>query len=284
MNTIIETSVTIDERTSSFKASSVLSEHTNLSQAKVKDAMHKGAVWLYRDSRKSRLRRASKQLQIGDKLELNYNADLLRQTVPECLLMHDAQDYSVWYKPYGVSCQGSRWGDFASINRWVEINLPKIQQCAERPVHLVHRLDRATTGVILLCHSKSAARLFSAMFQKREIQKRYQAIVRGDFSTLPAAYEVKLHVDGKPAHSVFSNVLTNGNFSLVDVELITGRKHQIRQHLSMLGYPVVGDRLYGRDSDDQMDLQLQSVSLTFQCPIRGSMQSFSVAEHLRLRL
>jgi tRNA pseudouridine32 synthase/23S rRNA pseudouridine746 synthase len=284
MNRVIETSVTIDEYTSSHKASSVLSEHTDLSQAKIKDAMHKGAVWLYRANRKSRLRRASKQLHVGDKLELNYNAKLLGQAVPECLLIHDAREYSVWYKPYGVSCQGSRWGDFASINRWVEVNLPKIQHCAERPVHLVHRLDRATTGVILLCHSKSVARLFSDMFQHREIQKRYQAIVRGDFSTMPAAYEVKRTVGEKSAHSVFSNLLTDGNFSLVDVELITGRKHQIRQHLSILGYPVVGDRLYGRGGDDQVNLQLQSVSLTFQCPIRGSMQSFSVAEHLRLRL
>lgn len=284
MNSIIETSVTIDEQTSLLKASKVLAEHTNLSQAKVKDAMHKGAVWLYRDSRKSRLRRASKPLQIGDKLELNYNAQLLEQAVPECLLIHDAQDYSVWYKPYGVSCQGSRWGDFASIDRWVEINLPVLQNCAERPVHLVHRLDRATTGVILLCHSKSASRFFSAMFQHRKIHKRYQAIVCGDFSKLPEAYEVKLEVGGKPAFSIFSNVISNGDFSLLNVDLITGRKHQIRQHLSALGYPVVGDRLYGQGNQDQKDLQLQSMSLQFECPIHGGEQLFAVADHLRLRL
>lgn len=284
MNTIIETSVKIDERTSSLKASQVLSEHTDLSQAKIKDAMQKGAVWLSRDKRKIRLRRASKALQVGDQLDMNYNAELLEQTVPPSVLIHDAVDYSVWYKPYGVHCQGSRWGDFASINRWVEINLPTIQNCAARPVQLVHRLDRATTGIMLLCHSKSATRLFSEMFTQRKIRKQYQAIAHGDFSIESAAYEVNLPVDGKPASTVFLDSVCKGDYSLVDIELITGRKHQIRQHLSLLGHPVVGDRLYGRGVQDEKDLQLQSVSLRFQCPIRNNEQYFEVEDHLRLKL
>jgi len=119
--------------------------------------MHKGAVWLSRSNNKKRLRRASKSLNSGDLLELNYNAELLHQVVPEPQLVHDAQHYSIWYKPYGLYCQGSRWGDFASINRWVETHLNKLQNNNARPVFLVHRLDRATTGLILLCHSKTAA-------------------------------------------------------------------------------------------------------------------------------
>ncbi|MDB4224497.1 hypothetical protein N9850_12035, partial [Granulosicoccus sp.] len=143
MSPIIETCLIVDSDNSQLKASQLLASHTMLSQAKIKDAMQKGAVWLVRGNDKRRLRRASKPLKVGDRLELNYNAELLSQLVPEPQLIHDAQHYSVWFKPFGLYCQGSRWGDFASINRWVEINLPKIINSAERPVYLVHRLDRA---------------------------------------------------------------------------------------------------------------------------------------------
>ncbi len=287
MTDIIETRVSVDANGSPLKASLLLANHTNLSQAKIKDAMQKGAVWLVRGNAKKRLRRASKPLQVGDKLELNYNADLLNQLVPEPKLIFDAQDYSIWFKPYGLHCQGSRWGDFASINRWVEINFPKMLNCSERPVHLVHRLDRATTGLILLCHSKAAARLFSAMLQEGKVDKRYQAIVRGDFSVLPQGYKVDQKVDGKEAQSIFSHVDCEGGYSLVDVVLLTGRKHQIRQHLSGLGYPIEGDRLYGdaKKEDDYQgrDLQLQSVSLRFTCPLTEKERHFSVADNQRIR-
>ncbi|ASJ73620.1 pseudouridine synthase family protein [Granulosicoccus antarcticus] len=286
MPDIIETSLTIDVDSSQLKASQLLANHTNLSQAKVKDAMQKGAVWLLRGNGKKRLRRASKPLQAGDKLELNYNAQLLTQAVPEPQLIHDAKDYSVWFKPYGLYCQGSRWGDFASINRWVEINLPKVLNTTERPVFIVHRLDRATTGLILLCHSKTAARLFSEMFRDGKMDKRYQAIVEGDFSVHPQDHEVNQAVDGKAACSFFSYVDDKDGCSLVNVKLITGRKHQIRHHLSSLGYPIVGDRLYGNGTDENegRDLQLQSVSLQFTCPMTGQEQQYSVAENQRLQL
>ncbi len=286
MTDIIQTCVTVDAEGSRIKASQLLANHTDLSQAKIKDAMQKGAVWLLRGKQKKRLRRASKPLLVGDQLELNYDTNLLTQAVPEPLLIFDAQDYSVWFKPYGLNCQGSRWGDFASINRWVEVNLPKLLNSSERPVFLVHRLDRATTGLILLCHSKTAARLFSAMFQEGEVDKRYQAIVHGDFSAVPLGYEADQMVDGKAAKSVFSYVDSNDEYSLVDVRLLTGRKHQIRQHLSGMGYPIVGDRLYGDSRNgafkkEIMDLQLQAVSLEFTCPITQESMHFTVAHHQR---
>ncbi|MDB4224351.1 RNA pseudouridine synthase, partial [Granulosicoccus sp.] len=74
------------------------------------------------------------------------------------------------------------------------------------------------------------------------------------------------------------------DYSLLNVKLLTGRKHQIRQHLHSLGYPIVGDRLYGIESNDDRDLQLQSVSLQFNCPISKTDQHFSVAEHQRIQL
>jgi len=284
MTDIIEICLTIDADSCEFKASQVLANLTGLSQGKIKDAMQKGALWLLRGENKRRLRRASKTLQVGDQLNFNYNPKLLNQFVPEPLLIHDAHDYSIWFKPYGLACQGSRWGDFASINRWVAINLHKLTNTPERSVFLVHRLDRATSGLMLLCHSKTAARLFSEMFINGQIDKCYQAIVVGDFSVLSQDYEVDLLVDGKASQSIFSYVDSKNDFSLVNVRLLTGRKHQIRQHLSALGYPIVGDRLYGSTNNEDRDLQLQSVSLEFICPITQNQNYFTVAENQRLAL
>jgi tRNA pseudouridine32 synthase/23S rRNA pseudouridine746 synthase len=234
-----------------------------------------------RGKRKQRLRRASKVLNLGDQIELNYNPEILNQDVPEPRLVHDAQDYSVWFKPYGLNCQGSRWGDFASIERWVETHSSELFG-SERSVFLVHRLDRATTGLILLCHTKNAARLFSEMFREGKIDKRYQAIVQGDFSNLASTYEADEPIDGKAAKSVFSFSAKSEGHSLLDVSLFTGRKHQIRKHLSGLGFPIVGDRLYGEVSDK--NLQLQSIALSFECPITCQKQYFSVSEQDRLSL
>lgn len=285
-NQIIELTITIDAYSLAVKASQLLAQRANLSQATIKDAMHKGAVWLISGKQKRRLRRASKPLQLGDVLELNYNAQLLAQTVPEPQLLHDAGQYSVWFKPYGLHCQASRWGDFASIDRWVELNLPNLGSDPDnqtvRPVFLVHRLDRATTGAIVLCHSKNAARLFSAMFRDGQVDKRYQAIVQGDFSVLPADHEVNIELEGKACTSLFSYVAQQAGMSLVDVKLLTGRKHQIRQHLSALNFPIIGDRLYGDNTT--RDLQLQSVSLQFVCPFSQQPQQFVVPDKWRLSL
>ncbi len=284
MSHVIETSVTIDAEHSLFKASKILAEHTGLSQASIKEAMQKGAVWLHRGQDKKRLRRASKRLNIGDELFLNYDADILSQEVIEPELIHDALHYSVWFKPYGLACQGSRWGDFSSINRWVEANLHRLQNGTERPALLVHRLDRATSGLMLICHSKQAARQFSDLFQTGKVDKRYQAVVHGDFSQYPAQMEINTPVDGKAAKSLFTHVERDAQHSLVDIQLLTGRKHQIRKHLSELKHPIVGDRLYGKKDGGERDLQLQSVSLQFTCPVGGKEEHFSLANNKRLSL
>lgn len=280
MTKTIEIELTIKPEDVAVKASRLLADASGLSQAKIKDAMQKGAVWLQRGQSQKRLRRASKTLKAGDVLQLNYHPQILSQTVPKPTLIHDSSDYSVWFKPCGMACQGSRWGDFASIDRWVALNGFEDKQ---RPVHLVHRLDRATTGLILLAHNKKAARLFSEMFASGQIDKRYQAIVKGDFSKCANPLRVDEPIDGKSSSTEFSLVEFKNGKSLLDVKLMTGRKHQIRRHLSGIGFPIVGDRLYGHGADDGTDLQLQSVRLAFDCPFKGEKQVFQLDQKFQLK-
>ena len=244
----------------------LLHQATGLPKQRIKRAMTLGAVWLTRGRKTQRLRRAKRPLREGDELHLYYDADILAEVPAEPTLIADVGTYSVWQKPYGLRSQGSKWGDHCTVVRWAERHLTP-----ERPAFTVHRLDRAANGLILVAHSKTMAAALSELFRQREVEKRYRAMVAGDFSNHPDPLRVDQPIDGKAAVSEFSlhEVIADGARSLVDIRIETGRKHQIRRHLAELGHPVIGDRLYGAADEDAMDLQLTAYLLAFQCPVSG---------------
>jgi tRNA pseudouridine32 synthase/23S rRNA pseudouridine746 synthase len=242
----------------------LLQQASGLAKQRIKFAMTQGAVWLTRDGHTQRLRRAKRKLREGDELHLYYDEDVLAETPAEPLLVADAGDYSVWNKPYGLRSQGSKWGDHCTVVRWAERHLSP-----ERPAFTVHRLDRAANGLILVAHSKSMAAALAKIFQSRKVEKRYLALVTGDFSNHANPLRIAEPIDGKSAVSEvrLEQVNEDRTQSLVEVRIETGRKHQIRRHLADLGHPVVGDRLYG--DDDSVDLQLTAFLLAFRCPVSG---------------
>ncbi len=265
----------IDIRQGGIKAIDWLAEHCDLSRAELKRAMHQGAVWLTRGATK-RLRRGSKSLRYGDQLHLYYDPQILAEQPQGAELMVDEGCYSVWYKPFGMLCQGSKFGDHCTLYRWAETHLEP-----ERTAFIVHRLDRATEGLILLAHDKRTAAGLAAQFENRQVEKRYRALVRGRLALDNQLIDEPLN--GKPARSRMTTLAMDDSrdCSLVEVVLETGRKHQIRQHLAGLGHPILGDRLYGSGGSDGVDLQLQSCLLQITCPISGDLRTFRVpAERL----
>jgi len=257
-----------------------LADHCDLSKQQLKQAMQKGAVWITPQSKVSRassgtqrLRRAKKELQAGDCLHFYYDRVILEYDMTPAELVSDFGDYSVWNKPYGVYSQGSKWGDHCTIAYWVQHNLEP-----QRPVFVIHRLDRATNGLMLLAHTKRAARLLSQMFEQRKLEKKYRALVHGRFSS--ALQTVNTPIDSRSACSHFSldQFYPDTDQSLVDVAIESGRKHQIRRHLSELGFPIVGDRLHGIEKtvNTGMDLQLCAYRLVFTCPLTGEHRHFEL--------
>jgi len=175
----------------------------------------------------------------------------------------DKGEYSVWHKPRGMRSQGSKWGDHCTIQRWAETHLQP-----ERTSYTVHRLDLATNGLILVAHSKTMAAKFGELFRQRRIEKRYRAIAHGDLSKLPEATRFDSPIDDKAAVSeiTFLQQDAGQQSSLLDINLLTGRKHQIRRHLAEAGHPIVGDVLYG-STDSDSELQLTARLLSFHCPV-----------------
>ena len=124
-------------------------------------------------------------------------------------------------------------------------------------VHLVHRLDRETSGVLLLTKTREAAATMTDAFTRRAVAKEYLAVVHGriawDRKTVDAPLaaegrEIKVRqkaaADGSPAITEFFHVGFAGDRSLILAKPKTGRLHQIRAHLALTGHPVVGDKLY----------------------------------------
>jgi len=260
-----------------------LAEASKLSKQKIKQVMQKGCVWLEKPSDKDqskqyiqRIRRAKKVLNIGDVLHFYYDENVLNTESSEATLISDHGDYSIWNKPTGMLSQGSKWGDHCTINRWAEKHLQP-----ERPAFIVHRLDRAASGLIILAHKKQVAASFAKMFQAHEIEKHYRVSVEGDFSRLLENNEtiktIKSELDNKHAvsHLRFIAYDESSNESTLEVEIETGRKHQIRKHLAELKFPVVGDRLYG-SGNSSVDLKLQAVRLRFVCPVTGGNRLFEL--------
>lgn len=251
----------------------LLAEATALSRHKVKLAMTKGAVWLSHGGAKPhRLRRATKVPGQGDQLSIHYDEHVLNQQPEAAMLIADEGDYSVWMKPFGMFSQGSKWGDHCTIYRWAEQHLQP-----QRSAVLVHRLDRAATGLILLAHNKRAAKGLSNLFLRREIDKRYQVVVHGQFPESVWPHNIETELDGKPAKSVVKFLAydaTSGR-SLLEVRIETGRKHQIRRHLKSIDFNVVGDRQYGQVGDSE-DLQLAAVLLAFRCPLTDQEREYQI--------
>lgn len=266
---IIEEKLTVTSADWS-EAAKFLADHLDLSKSKIKDAMNKGAVWLQRGKKRSRLRRARTELFPGDVVEVYYNEAILVPIPAEVELVDDAVDYSVWNKPSGMLAQGTDWGDFNSVMRQVELVCQH-----QRQVFLVHRLDREASGLMLIAHNKRAAADLSQLFQSGDIQKRYRIEVVGEVAEEGV---IETELDGKSAHTEYRRVSysEHSDTSKVDVWIKTGRKHQIRRHFDSIGHPVVGDPRYGENNKNRQGMKLKAVELEFDCPLTGKHQKFSL--------
>jgi tRNA pseudouridine32 synthase/23S rRNA pseudouridine746 synthase len=258
--------------TAGISALEHLDTGTSLSKQKLKKAMSNGAVWLESSLGIHRIRRAKKILSVEDKLHLYYD-ETIQETVPEkAVLIADEGEYSIWNKPYGMYSQGTKWGDHCTLYRYAEKHLTP-----QRPAFPVHRLDRAASGLMILAHSKTMAATFSALFKDRKVQKRYKALVEGELDNIDLPYTISSNIDDRPAISKIIALEIHGENTMVTIEIETGRKHQIRKHLSELGYPIVGDRLYGTGKSEE-NLQLQSNYLRFDCPLTNNTKEYSLEQ------
>ncbi|MCG8699369.1 MAG: pseudouridine synthase, partial [Bacteroidales bacterium] len=139
----------------------------------------------------------------------------------------------------------------------------------------VHRIDRDTTGLLLVAKTGKARRALGKQFEDKTIVKKYVAIVIGK----PKKHGIISEpIDNKDTMTNYSLLSSNDNIGLVELEPVTGRTHQLRIHMQFIGTPILGDPLYGGNSVDipYKGLYLCAYKIKFHHPIKDEIMEFQI--------
>ena len=188
------------------------------------------------------------------------------------LVLHEDTDLLAINKPAGLVCHGGRDGDHSSLIGRVRMYLGHAEG------RLVNRLDRETSGVVLIAKDAGAASELGKLFGANVISKRYWAIVHGHLAMPQVTIDAPLGRDESSAVAIKDCVRDDGArattvvtslkafrrddhpYSWVEAVPRSGRKHQIRIHLAHIGHPIVGDKIYG--GDEQRYLRFVTKTMT----------------------
>lgn len=158
---------------------------------------------------------------------------------------------------------------------------------------IVHRLDKDTTGLMIIAKTEEAMNKLILDFKQRDITKKYVCIVRGEVKEenftikLPITRDIKnrhkmcVNKDGKEAITKVRKIWSKNGLTKLEIELLTGRTHQIRVHMAYLGYPIIGDNIYsnGKNNYGITGQVLQSKYLEFNHPITKNRMIFEEKDY-----
>jgi len=200
-------------------------------------------------------------------------------------VLYEDKDIIVVEKPCGLLSIGTDRDKTRTVHTILNEYVRKGNPHSRNRVYIVHRLDRETSGILVLAKSEAAKTFLQGHWQ--ETDKRYLTIVHGSLApktgtissylTENSAFRVYSTPDpalGKLSHTEYTVLKEARGLSLLEIHLLTGRKHQIRVHLSEAGHPVVGDSKYGKGNDAHGTLALHARSISFTHPVNGRRLAF----------
>ena len=193
-------------------------------------------------------------------------------TFHEDWIVLQTEDFIVFNKPSGLPCH-------PTLDNCRENLLELAIHSLQIPLFVTHRLDVPTSGLILLARNKSMLSYFNKCLEAHTVQKKYEALVHGSFTSAPQKLthymKKEIRSPKELSHECLENTLRcelnilesqilPDNFSHLQIQLLTGRTHQIRSQLSFIGHPIVGDTLYGALATDHPNkIKLHCSSLQF---------------------
>jgi 23S rRNA pseudouridine1911/1915/1917 synthase len=217
----------------------------------------------------------------------------------ELRLLHCDDDLVVLDKPAGLTVHPGAGQSSGTLVHRLLARFPEMAGVGGpgRP-GIVHRLDKGTSGVLVVARTAECYRALTAAFAARRIEKRYLAIVHGTPKSAAGTIEAPIgrhaverkrmavRTDGRPATTRYKMLASAAGLSLIELELLTGRTHQIRVHLKHLRHPIVGDSTYGEARDRELAAglgravrafarpALHAWRLGFEHPVTGAQMRF----------
>ena len=203
----------------------------------------------------------------------------------ELEILYEDTDIIVIDKPAGLLAVGTETNKTKTAYYILTDYVRKGCAKSRNRVFIVHRLDQWTSGVLIFAKSEKIK--LRLQEQWKETQKKYLAVVHGRLDKKEGVissylaenkayvvYSTKDPAKGKLSHTAYKVLKETGQFSLLEVNLLTGRKNRIRVHLADKGHPIAGDRKYGNAEDGCKRLALHAKSISFKHPTTGELMTF----------
>lgn len=217
----------------------------------------------------------------GDVVEIDYDpaieAEIPRIELP---IIYEDDDCVVIDKPVGLLTHSKgAFNPEATVASWLRLRIAGFvkeqteDQSGNARAGIVHRLDRATSGVMICAKTPEAMTWLQKQFSQRRVKKTYRAILTGHLKHPQALIDLpigrnpkapatfRVDVNGKDARTTYEVLRETDHYSEVEFKPETGRTHQLRVHAAHLGHPIVGDHMYGK-SGERMFLHAHQLELT----------------------
>lgn len=226
-------------------------------------------------------------------LEVGQNVSILKNKVARkqgaligLSILHEDEDIIVVHKDAGLLTIANK----REKERTAHYQLMQYVRHANprNRVYIVHRLDQATSGVMVFAKNEQAKRTLQENWHNHVKKREYVALVEGKFTKTSGLitswlnetktyrmYSSFTEGDGQYAKTKYKLIQANASYSLVEVELVTGKKNQIRVHMQDLGHPVAGDKKYGAKTNPIRRLGLHAKALSFIHPTTNKLQMFT---------
>lgn len=217
--------------------------------------------------------KAGYKMRADDNVEIDYEISEL-ENIPDIKLdvIYEDDDCVVIDKPIGLLAHSK--GAFSpetTVATWLR---SRVKELAGNRAGIVHRLDRATSGVMICAKTPEALSWLQKQFSQRKAKKTYYAVIKGEMKPRDAVIDMPIERNpkepsrfrvgpqGKSAKTVYHTVETGNGYSLLELKPETGRTHQLRVHLAHFGHPIVGDEFYHGERADRLYLHAYELEIT----------------------
>ncbi len=261
----------------------IASKKENISRTNIQRLIEEGSILVNGQKKK-----ISYKVQIGDSIEINIpeakETDIKAEDIPLKIVYEDS-DIIVVNKPKGMVVHPANGNpDGTLVNAIMNICKGSLSGIGgEIRPGIVHRLDKDTSGLLIVAKNDLAHINMSTQIKNREVKKIYIALVKGNINeneatiNMPIGRSTKdrkkmaVRKEGKEAVTHFKVLKRYGDYTLLKIKIDTGRTHQIRVHMAEIGHPVVGDMVYskGKNEFGVEGQMLHATSLDFKHPITG---------------